>query len=91
MKMVLNRCYGGFTISDACAEKIGLDKYDTSDAARTNPAVIKEVERDYKFASGFCSCLRTVTIPDEVTDYEVDEYDGYESITYVLDGKLYHA
>ena len=29
--------------------------------------------------------------PDTSTDYEIDEYDGWESIIYVVNGKLYHA
>ena len=28
---------------------------------------------------------------DEATDWEMDDYDGIETITYVVDGKLYHA
>jgi hypothetical protein len=32
-----------------------------------------------------------VAIPDEATDWELDEYDGFERVTYVVGGKLYHA
>lgn len=35
--------------------------------------------------------LEVVEIPEEATDWEIDEYDGQESITYVVDGKIYHA
>ena len=36
------------------------------------------------------SKLEVVSIPDEVTDYEINEYDGMESIIYVIDSRLYH-
>lgn len=36
------------------------------------------------------SKLEVVSIPNEVTDYEINEYDGMESIICVIDGKLYH-
>ena len=90
MKIVLNKCYGGFSISDECAEKICVNKYDTSEEVRTNLALITAVLENPRLASGMFSALRVVTIPDEATDYEIDEYDGHERITYVLDGKLHH-
>ena len=40
-------------------------------------------------ASGFYSKLRIVEIPDDYTDYYIDEYDGAESVIYVKDGKLH--
>ena len=36
------------------------------------------------------SKLEVVSIPNEVTDYEINECDGMESIICVADGKLYH-
>jgi redox-sensitive bicupin YhaK (pirin superfamily) len=35
--------------------------------------------------------LRLVEIPDTMTDWEKNDYDGIETITYVVDGKIYHA
>ncbi len=90
MKIVVNRCYGGFSVSVACAKELGIDKWDASDY-RTDERLIKMVEEDADGASGYCSKLRVVEIPDDKTDYEVNEYDGYESITYVVDGVLYHV
>ena len=34
--------------------------------------------------------LEVVEIPDNTTDYEFDEEDGYESIIYVVDGKIHY-
>lgn len=48
------------------------------------------VERDAEAASGRCAVLMVVEIPDNATDWELDEYDGLESIIYVADGKIHH-
>ena len=40
---------------------------------------------------GYCAELEVVEIPDGATDYYLNEYDGMESIIYVLDGKLHWA
>ena len=45
MKIVINRCYGGFSITYACAKKLGIDKYDASDY-RTDERLIKMVEEN---------------------------------------------
>lgn len=91
MEIILNKSYGTFSLSDECAKKFHLDKYDDSNKTRTNPALIAEVEENPDFASGTFSSLYVVNIPDEATDYEINEYDGYEEITYVLNGRLYHS
>jgi nitroreductase len=38
-----------------------------------------------------CGDLEVVEIPDTATDWEIDEYDGWESVVYVVNGKLHHA
>lgn len=89
MKVVLNKCYGGFSLSASCAEKLGTDKYPWDDNIRFDASLIEEVEKDSEAASGLLSSLCVVTIPDEATDYEISEYDGWETVIYVLDGKLH--
>ena len=92
MTFVLNKCYGGFSLSDFAVEKLGVeDEY----------AFLNELEMDAlaslirEFGSEKCSGhhanLQVVEVPDTCTDYEIDEYDGFEIITYVVDGKLCHA
>lgn len=92
MTFVLNKCYGGFSLSDFAVEKLGVeDKY----------AFLNELEMDTlaslirEFGSEKCSGrhanLQVVEVPDTCTDYEIDEYDGFEVMTYVVDGKLCHA
>lgn len=86
MKFVLNKCYGGFGLSDWAEEQMGC-----CSPSRDDPKFITLVTNHGGKVSGECAALVVVEIPDNTTDYEIDEYDGFESITYVVDGKIYHA
>jgi len=88
MKIVLNKCYGGFGLDDELAEKYKLDEWSVD---RTDEKLIELVEKYGEDAGGSHSELEIVEIPDEATDWEIDEYDGFESVIYVVDGKIYHA
>ena len=88
MKIVLNKCYGGFGLSrkaEAMLKKKGgwLDQ--------TDPNLIDVVEELGAEASDNYANLKVVETIAEPTDWEVDEYDGWETLTYVVDGKIYHA
>lgn len=89
MKMVINECYGGFSLPEEFCENFGFDSYDDID--RTNPDLIDFIEAKGGEVRHGCAHLVVEEIPDEVTDWEISEYDGYESIIYVLDGKIHHA
>ena len=86
MKFVINACFGGFGIKKSIAKKYGFDRYDES---RTNQKLIELIESGVD-CDDDCSRLMVVTIPDNATDYELDDYDGSESIIYVVDGKIHH-
>lgn len=88
MKLVLNKCYGGFHIPYEVCQSLGCTKYDEID--RDHFALVEFVEERGEYKEGF-SCLRVVTIPETATDWEVNEYDGFETVTYVVDGKIHHA
>ncbi len=83
MKIVLNRCWGGFSLPKRYCEKYGCSAYD--DGERTNPRLIAFVEKYPDEANN----LKVFEIPDKSTDYMVNDYDGCESIIYVMDGKLH--
>ena len=89
-KLVINHCYGGFGLSDYAVKALGL-RSAYADIARDDERLIALVEADADKASGDCAKLRIVELPDGYTDYEVDEYDGFESVIYVLNGKIHHA
>ena len=92
MVFVLNKCFGGWSLSDWAAEQLGVednypmfDEFDVNELAK----LIKEYVSEK--VSGRTAKLKVVEVPDICTDYEIDEYDGIERVTYVVDGKIYHA
>jgi uncharacterized RmlC-like cupin family protein len=87
MKIILNKCYGGFGVLDEVMERLGLTELD-EEQLRTNPELIAAIESGEDVGDSF-SDLVVVTIPETATDYDVDEYDGLESLIYVVDGKLH--
>ena len=54
--------------------------YSTYDLQRDDPDLIATIEElGSKAASGTCSKLKIIEIPDDV-EWEIDEYDGMESV-----------
>ena len=84
MKLVINTCFGGFGIKPEIVEKYSLDKYNI----RTDKKLIELIESGID-CNGKHARLTVVEIPDEATDYAIEEYDGAESVLYVLDGKIH--
>lgn len=86
MKCVINPSYYVFNIPNDLHEKL-KNKYDESNRhlMRTDKHFVNWVESHKNETS-----LKTVDIPDNVSDYEITEYDGYESVTAVLNGKIIH-
>ena len=90
MKFVLNKCFGGPSMSEAATEI--LDRNNRYDFDTTDIDLIALIEEHgTEFCSGRLAYLVVVEIPDDATDWEFTEYDGIESIIYVVGGKLYHA
>lgn len=85
MKLVINTEYGGFSIPEPFCKKYGLSPYDH--ITRNDERLVNFVGEDgYEIWLGF---LEVVEIPDNATDYFIDEYDGLERVIYVVDGKLH--
>lgn len=91
MRIVLSKCYGGFGLSEKARNLIGEDVDIYAHEFRTNPLLICAVETLGEEANSSFSNLCIVDIPEEATDWELNEYDGFEEIIYVVDGKIYHA
>ena len=89
MKLIINGCYGGFGIKDEVMERLGLTSQD-SEETRTNSDLIALIESG-EDVNDRCANLVVVELPDNCTDYYIDEYDGLESVIYVVDGKLHWA
>jgi len=90
MKYIINNDYGGFGVDNEVLEMLGLEKLYDRDL-RTNPTLIDFIEKNPHKADAPYADLVVVTIPDNATDWELDEYDGWEALRYVVDGKIHYA
>ena len=94
MKVVINRCFGGFGLSDEAielyAEKKGIKlgeklKYGgyeelwEGDIPRNDLVLVWVVEHLGEKANGWAAELDIVEIPEDV-DWYVEEYDGVEHV-----------
>ena len=82
MKVVINKCYGGFSLSKEAYKFLGL-KWDEYGFAfsddRANPKLVECVEKLGEKANGSFSKLKVVEIPDKIS-WSIDDYDGIERI-----------
>ena len=93
MKIVINRCYGGFGLSDQCAIALGailkqvgdffyqeFPKGKKDEDYRTNAKLIKFMEtKGSEWCSGSFAKLKVVEVPDGVK-WKIKNYDGMETI-----------
>ena len=84
MKLVINGTYGGYGLYVADEFRALVEKYEDE---RTAPELIAFVENH----PDDCGDLEVVEIYDEATDYLISEYDGAETVYFVVDGKIYTA
>lgn len=83
MKIVINKHYGGFSLSAKAekeyCERKGINPVDFNhwEVSRNDPILIDIVEKMGKEAGTKFSELKIVNIPDDV-DWIIEEYDGME-------------
>ncbi len=93
MKLVVNRCYGGFGLSKKAVERMAELGHDEAreeldrdnfygfvcadDEQRADQILVQVVEELGREADGSCAALEIVEIPDGI-DFQIDEYDGLE-------------
>ena len=78
MKIVINTCFGGFSLSEKACNELGLNNpYDAIE--RNDPKLVEVVERLGSEANGRHAQLKIVNIPDDVK-WTIQEYDGSEHI-----------
>ena len=87
-KVVINRRYGGFSLSNqavnmyAAARGIDVSEVDKYDIARDDADLVYVVETLGEGAAGRYSQLKIVEIPADV-EWEIAEYDGNEWVAEV--------
>jgi len=83
-KVVVNRCWGGFGLSQEAYKELGLE-WDgfgyayIEEEKRSDPKLVEVVEKLGEKASGALANLQVVSIPDDVS-WEIDNYDGQETV-----------
>ncbi len=83
MKVVINRCYGGFSLSEKAYDYLGIpwDGYGYEyKGDRANPKLVECVEKLGEEADGNFAELKVVDIPNDV-EWEIEEYDGIEWVS----------
>lgn len=82
MKVVINGCYGWYSLSDEALAYLGIpggSRY-AYDDDRTNPKLVECVEKLGEAAShGLGSSLYVVEVPDDVK-WIITDYDGVEQV-----------
>ena len=84
MKIVINANFGGYGC-DVSEQYVDLvDRYEGD---RTNPELVAFVENH----PDDCGDLAVMTIPHNATDWDIQDYDGSETLIYVVDGKIHYC
>lgn len=93
MYIVVNTQYGGFRLSDFVKELLCQDGKKNKDIDyRLNPTLIEAIEyHGSAVCSGPCCKLGLAEIPEEATDWLIEDHNGMECIIYVLNGHLFRA
>lgn len=84
MKFAINTCYGGYGLAPEYSEYEEMERNDARLIAKIEEVGAEEI-------SDALANITLVFVPDEATDWEIDEYDGYETVRYVLNGKIHYA
>lgn len=84
MKVVLNKYYGGYGCGVEEKFEDLVNKYEHD---RFNLELVNFVENNPED----CGDLEVVEIPDNYTDYDIQEYDGWETLIYVINGLIHYA
>lgn len=92
MTIIVNKCFGGYSTPSAFLREYHLAEDEVYDIQRTDPRLVAFVKaRGGVVAVDRGTKLVAVEIPDAATDWVLNEYDGMESIIYVLNGKIRYA
>lgn len=92
MKIALNKDYGCFMLNEEQEKNLKplvdddfIYEVDYNHKLRTNKYLIETLE---KIPS---KSITIIEIPDNATDFIIDDYDGFETVYFVVDGKIKRA
>jgi hypothetical protein len=88
-KILVNACYGGFGLKDEYWKEF-FDRTKGIDDIREDEKLIALVEQGVDIGDNYAE-IGIAEIPDNATDYVIEEYDGKETVLYVVDGKIRYA
>ena len=91
MKIVVNKCHGSFHVPADFADSHNVGMYDGYN--RTDKELVQFVEDNTvngSFIEGYAKLI-AVEVPDTTTDWDLTDFDGWETVIYVVNGKLYYA
>ena len=84
MKIVVNADFGGFGYGVSKEYEDCVFAYEND---RANPELVAFVENHPED----CGDLAIMTIPDNATDWDIQECDGNENLIYVVNGKIHYC
>ena len=88
-KILVNTSFGGFGLKDEYFDDF-LKRTHGLDDIREDEKLIALVEQGVDIGDSIAD-IGLAEIPDNATDYVVEEYDGKEMVLYVVDGKIRYA
>lgn len=88
-KILINTSFGGFELKDEYFEDF-MVRTQGLDDIREDEKLIALVEQGINIGDNY-SDIGIAEIPDNATDYVIEEYDGKETVLYVVDGKIRYA
>lgn len=84
IKVAINASYGGFGLDELdFIKQFASPDFET----RSDPRLIEFIEENANSVED----IILVEMPADATDCMIIEYDGYETLYYVLNGKIYAA
>lgn len=83
-KIIVNSSWGGFCVPKGFELPEDAFPYDYP---RDDVALVEYVETHPEE----CGDLRVVELPNDCTDWLVNDYDGMETVFYVVGGKIFRA
>ena len=88
-EIVLNKSFGGFWLGKGFCKRYHCNKYaydydNSNKNLRMDERLVEWVRQHPEDNPDLKVCI----IPDNVTDWQIHEYDGFESLIMVIDGKI---